>query len=91
MKPTRIPNFLAISFLLIAPTLIQAQSAVVGDIGDAVSKMSRIVLAIITGCGVWAGLKLAKGDQDAIPRLVMCIAGAVTVGVAVALINFFKV
>ncbi len=89
MKPTK--QFLLFISLICLPTLILAQSAVVGEISDAVGKLSRIVLAVITGCGVWAGLKLAKGDQDAIPRLVMCVAGAITVGVAVALINFFKV
>ena len=85
-------KYLIFSLLFLAsPIGLFAQSAVVSDITDAVGKLSRIILAIITGCGVWAGLKLAKGDQDAIPRLVMCVAGAITVGLAVALINFFKV
>lgn len=78
-------------FLLLLPLAVNAQSAVISDIGEAINKLSRILLVVITGCGVWAGLKLAKGDQDAIPRLVMCVAGAIVVGVAVALINFFKV
>ena len=68
-----------------------AQSAVISDITEAVNKLSRILIAVIAGCGVWAGLKFAKGDQDAVPRLVMCVAGAVVVGLATALVNFFKV
>lgn len=89
---TNLNKYILLNSLLTGmPVILFAQSAVVSDITDAVGKLSRIVLVIITGCGVWAGLKLAKGDQDAIPRLVMCIAGAVTVGLAVALINFFKV
>ncbi len=78
-------------YLFLMPLMANAQSAVISDIGEAINKLSRILLVVITGCGVWAGLKLAKGDQDAIPRLVMCVAGAIVVGVAVALINFFKV
>ena len=76
---------------ILVPTLVCAQSAVISDITEAVNKLSRVILAIIGGCGVWSGLKFAKGDQDAIPRLVMCIAGAVIVGVATAIINYFKV
>jgi hypothetical protein len=81
-------------FLIVAivlPSMIFAQSAVISDIGEAVNKLSRILMAVIAGCGAWAGLKLAKGDQDAVPRLVACVAGAIVVGLAVALINFFKV
>ena len=73
------------------PIAIFAQSSVISDIGDAVSKLSRIIIAIIAACGAWAGLKLAKGDQDAVPRLIGCVVGAVVVGMATALINYFKV
>ncbi len=71
--------------------MLLAAGAVVSDIGDAVNKLSQVVMAIIVGCAVWCGLKMAKGDQDAMPRLVMCIVGAVVVGAAMTLINFFKV
>ena len=73
------------------PTLLFAEGAVISDIGEAVNKLSRILLVVIAACGVWSGVKLAKGDQDAIPRLISCVAGAIVVGVAAALINYFKV
>jgi hypothetical protein len=89
MKKYKVIPFFFLPILTSAP--LWAQSAVISDITDAVGKLSRIILIVITGCGVWAGLKFAKGDQDAVPRIVMCVAGAVIVGVAGALVNFFKV
>lgn len=88
-KYLRVIPYFMLGLLMTAPLF--AQSAVIGDISEAVSKLSRILIVVIAGCGVWAGLKFAKGDQDAVPRLVMCVAGAVVVGLATALVNFFKV
>ena len=86
MKRTRF--FLISIYITLLPQVLCAQSFK-GDLNDAVSKLTTVVVLICGGAAVYNGVRFAQGDPGAPSKLLMCVIGAVTAVIGSQIVNFF--
>jgi hypothetical protein len=77
-----------ISFCLLLPTLVAAQS-LEGRIADTITRLVIILNLLLVGAIAWNGFLLFSGEQSAVRRLMFTVAALVVVNSSRLIMDFF--